>query len=158
MLTHPLLHLRQGDLDRLRPARRGGARAVLGRRTLHLRGLESAAARIIGPVTSRDLSGDNQIVAITEKRAAALASLTAAAAGDSLCTIDRERLPAAKFHEGAVAALGDALRAARAGRHMPHPTAWGSQWDARAASDPAWRAYLLGGRDALAGLSTVSPA
>ncbi len=106
-------------------------------------------------MTSRDLSGDNQIVAITQARAAALVALTTAAAGDSLCTISRERLPLAKYHEGAVAALGEALRAARAGRTPPDASTWGAQWQGRADVDTAWRAYLLGGRDALVGLARV---
>lgn len=106
-------------------------------------------------MTRIDLSGDNQIVAITEARAAALAALTAAAAGDSLCTINRERLPLAKYHEGAVAALGEALRAAQAGRTPPDASTWGAQWQGRADVDTAWRAYLLGGRDALVGLARV---
>ena len=130
MLTHPLLKLRQGHLDRLRPARRRGARPVLGRRALHLRELT-----------------------IAEARAAALTALTTAAAGDSLCTLSRERLPAAKYHEGAVAALGDALRAARADIAPPEPAAWGAQWDHLAERDAGWRAYLAGGRDALARLA-----
>lgn len=49
VLTHPLLHVRQGHLDGLRPARRGGARAVLCRRALQLRGLRPVAARAIDP-------------------------------------------------------------------------------------------------------------
>lgn len=109
-------------------------------------------ARPVGTVMPRDLSGDEQIARITGERATAIAALTAAAAGDSLCTIDRERLPAAKYHEGAVAALGDALRALRAGRTLPDVARWGAQWEPRADSNPAWRAYLRGGRDALARL------
>lgn len=87
---------------------------------------------------------------IAAARAEALDALTAAAAGDSLCTLARERLPAAKYHEGAVAALGDALRAERAGSPAPHADNWGAVFASRAASDTAWRAYLVGGRDALA--------
>lgn len=94
---------------------------------------------------------------IAAARAAALDALTVAAAGDSLCTLARERLPAAKYHEGAVAALGDALRAARAGTPAPVPSAWGDTFSARADSDPHWRAYLAGGRDALTALA-VEPA
>ncbi len=106
---------------------------------------------------------------IAEARAAALGSLSRAAAGDSLCTLDRERMPAAKYHEGAVAALGDALRAAR--RDLPEPSAehwgeewsaraehWGEEWSARAEGDVAWRAYLAGGRDALRALAPAPAA
>lgn len=89
---------------------------------------------------------------IAEARAAALAALATTAAGDSLCTLSRERLPAAKYHEGAVAALGEALRAVRADRAVPAPETWGAQWNHLAGADSGWRAYLAGGRDALARL------
>jgi len=133
VLTHPLLDLRQGHLGRLRPAHRRGACSVLGCRTLRLRELT-----------------------IAEARAAALVALTTSAAGDSLCTLSRERLPAAKYHEGAVAALGDALRAARLDEALPAPDSWGAQWQHLAEKDPGWRAYLAGGRDALTRLGARS--
>lgn len=89
---------------------------------------------------------------IEAARAAALDSLSAAAAGDSLCTMRRERLPAAKYHEGAVAALGDARRAARGGLPALDAANWGAHWAVLAEHDERWRAYLAGGRDALAAL------
>lgn len=90
---------------------------------------------------------------IAAARAAALEALTRASGTDSLCTLSRERLPAAKYYEGAVAALGDALRAARRGDPEPDPTQWGAAFAARAADDLSWRAYLTGGRDALTALA-----
>ncbi|MGY6497487.1 MAG: hypothetical protein ACXIUP_04600 [Microcella sp.] len=104
-------------------------------------------------MTPRDLSGDKRIARITAERAAALTALTTTAAGESLCTLSRERLPAAKYHEGAVAALGDALRAVQADRTPPEPSAWGAQWQRLSDGDPSWRAYLAGGREALGRLS-----
>lgn len=95
---------------------------------------------------------------IAEARAAALGSLGRAAAGDSLCTLDRERMPAAKYHEGAVAALGDALRAGRRDLAAPSAERWGEEWSARAEGDVAWRAYLAGGRDALRALAPAPAA
>jgi hypothetical protein len=89
---------------------------------------------------------------IAAARAAAFDALTAAVGDASLCTVSRERLPAAKYHEGATAALGDAVRAARAGRPLPEPHAWGSQWERLMEHDRSWKAYVLGGRDALARL------
>jgi len=86
---------------------------------------------------------------IAAARAAALDALTSAASGDSLCTLARERLPAAKYHEGAVAALSDALRASRSAGPLPDSDSWGSQWGRLIEQDPSWRAYVLGGRDAL---------
>ena len=130
MLTHPLRRLWQSHLDRLRPARRRGPRALLRRRALHL--------RLLTPLER-----------VESERAAALAALTSAAHGASLCTLDRERLPAAKYHEGAVAALGDAARALRRGGDVPTPEAWSITWDGLAERDLAWRAYLAGGREAL---------
>jgi hypothetical protein len=90
---------------------------------------------------------------IAAARAAAFGALSAAAGGDSLCTLSRERLPAAKYHEGAVAALGEALRAERLGSAAPDAAAWGSSYARHADRDPHWRAYLVGGRDALAKLA-----
>jgi hypothetical protein len=86
---------------------------------------------------------------IAAARAAAIDALAGAASGDSLCTMARERLPAAKYHEGAVAALGDALRASRRGDPLPDSEAWGAQWSRLTEHDAAWRAYVLGGREAL---------
>lgn len=87
---------------------------------------------------------------IAQARAEALAALTTTTAGDSLCTLSRERLPAAKYHEGAVAALGDALRAVRADKPLPTAESWGAHWHHLAEADSGWRAYLAGGREALA--------
>ena len=89
---------------------------------------------------------------VAAARAAALDALTSVSHGDSLCSITHDRLPAAKYHEGAVAALGDALRAERAGSMTPVARQWGSLFEARAEHDAGWRAYLLGGREALAAL------
>jgi len=82
-------------------------------------------------------------------RARALASLTTAAAGDSLCTLARERLPTAKYFEGAVAALGDAVRAARRDQSPPDADTWASWTMPLAERDANWRAYVVGGREAL---------
>lgn len=90
--------------------------------------------------------------AIEAARAEALDSLSAAASGASLCTLRGERLPAAKYHEGAVAALGDARRAVRDGQAAPDPESWGAQWAEFAERDDGWRAYVTGGRAALASL------
>jgi len=92
---------------------------------------------------------------LAASRAAALEALTRASGSDSLCTLSREQLPAAKYHEGAVAALGDALRAARRGDPEPDPAHWGAAFAARAETDPSWRVYLVGGRDALTRLATT---
>ena len=48
-------------------------------------------------------------------RARMLDALTSASAGESLCTVSRDRLPAAKYYEGATVALGEAVRAVRRG-------------------------------------------
>ncbi len=89
---------------------------------------------------------------IEAARAAALDDLGAVAAGASLCTLRGERIPAAKYHEGAVAALGEALRAERDRRAAPDPGTWGAQWAQLAESDDGWRAYIAGGRAALAAI------
>lgn len=95
---------------------------------------------------------------IAEARADAITALARATGSDSLCTLGRERLPAAKYHEGAAAALGDAYRAARADRALPTADDWGAAFVARAAASVPWRAYLVGGRDALARLTGAPPA
>lgn len=87
---------------------------------------------------------------ISTAREAALEALTTAAHGDSLCTLSRDRVPAAKYHEGAYAALSEAMRAERSHRPAPAAAEWGSGFAAHAERDPSWRAYLAGGRDALA--------
>lgn len=90
---------------------------------------------------------------IAAARTLAAQSLTAVTGTDSLCTLTRERLPAAKYHEGAFAALGEALRAARARQPLPVASGWGERWSRLAESDAAWRAYLVGGREALSALA-----
>lgn len=89
---------------------------------------------------------------IAAARAAAFEALTTVAGGASLCTVSRESLPAAKYHEGAVAALGDALRAARTDAALPRSAEWGAQWARLADTDRSWKAYVVGGREALAHL------
>ena len=104
------------------------------------------------PAARSAISDDERLerlARLAASRAAALEALTRASGTDSLCTLSRERLPAAKYHEGVVAALGDALRAARRGDPEPDPAHWGAAFAARAETDPSWRAYLVGGRDAL---------
>lgn len=108
------------------------------------------------PAARPAISDVERLERVAATRAAALEALTRASGTDSLCTLSRERLPAAKYHEGAVAALGDVLRAARRGDPDPDPTTWGAAFAARADADTAWRAYLVGGRDALTALSTTS--
>jgi hypothetical protein len=66
-----------------------------------------------------------------------------------LCTLERERLPTAKYFEGAVSALNDAIRAARNGETPPDPATWGDWAATLAKRDSGWRAYLVGGREAL---------
>jgi len=76
-------------------------------------------------------------------------ALSHAAHGSSLCTLDRQQVPAAKYYEGAVAALGDTVRALRRGDTLPDASRWGERWQRYADVDPGWRAYLAGGREAL---------
>lgn len=92
------------------------------------------------------------VARVAAARAAAFEALAAAAGSESLCTLSREKLPAAKYHEGAAAALGDALRAARAGAALPQSTDWGVQWARLCVNDRSWKAYVTGGREALAHL------
>ena len=87
---------------------------------------------------------------IEAARGAALDALTRATAGQTLCTLGRDRLDAAKYHEGAVAALSDARRSLRRGAPPPTPEDWGAgSAETRAQVSASWRAYLVGGRDAL---------
>lgn len=80
-----------------------------------------------------------------------MSALVAASGGESLCTVDRVRLPATKYYEGATAALSEAILAARAGEALPDAATWSEWADALAVRDDGWRAYITGGRDALAG-------
>ena len=94
---------------------------------------------------------------IAAARCSTLGALNKSAGGDSLCRLARERLPAVKYHEGAVAALGDALRAERIGSLPPLADRWGAAFAVRAEHNAGWRAYLVGGREALASLEAVAP-
>lgn len=96
---------------------------------------------------------------IDAAHAAALDALTRTTAGQSLCTLGKERLSAAKYHEGAVVALSDARRALRRGAAPPLPEEWGRgpvQTQAQTSAD--WLAYLTGGRNALTAVYLSTPA
>lgn len=81
---------------------------------------------------------------------AALDALTHATAGQSLCALGRERVTAAKYHEGAVVALSDARRALRHGTTPPSAEDWGAgPVERQAQTSESWRSYLIGGREAL---------
>ncbi len=99
----------------------------------------------------------DRLARIEATRVARIDALNGAAAGDALCTLARERLPAVKYHEGAVAALGDALRAERIGSLPPLADRWGAAFAVRAEHNAGWRAYLVGGREALASLEALAP-
>ncbi len=105
-----------------------------------------------------DLRVTDAVERVAVARAAAFEALAAAAGSESLCTLSREKLPAAKYHEGAVAALSDALRAARADAALPQSTDWGAQWARLTENDRSWKAYVVGGREALAHLEAGSVA
>src|SRR5665647_677155 len=94
---------------------------------------------------------------------AALADLDAIAGRRSLCSLSREgaTVPAAKYHEGAAAALAEARRAiealaegsgeaqsARAALRGVR-TRWRTQSRTRGRMGPDWTGYLTGGLDAL---------
>lgn len=88
----------------------------------------------------------------------------AAVGGQSACALAKsgQSHPAAKFHEGAAAALAGLARALRADRGDPRAmveqaqAAWTEQNAAQAARSRDWAAYEAGGAEALAGaLSAV---
>lgn len=142
MLSDSLLLVRQDHLDRLRHARRAGPRRCSQRPALHLQ------------LTSPSRTEAAAIAALAERieaaHAAALDALTHTTAGQSLCTLGHERLNAAKYHEGAVVALSDARRAVRRGTAPPMAEEWGrGPVQIQAQTSASWRAYLVGGRDAL---------
>jgi len=94
----------------------------------------------------------------------ALTSLTAAAGNESLCTLSRDGSPrpAAKYHEGAAAALAQARRALGSldpdEDATPTVGALRDRWvrDAGAgATTSSWRAYFDGGLDSLHTLLTT---
>jgi len=114
-----------------------------------------------GPTT--DLRDVRDLVRHLERDA--IGHLTAAAGNDSLCTLSRsgEPRPAAKYHEGAAAALAQARRAVdkQTPDHDATETvrAVRDRWTAHGAADtPAWRAYNDGGLDALDTLLSSDPA
>jgi hypothetical protein len=96
---------------------------------------------------------DDTLSRVLGAQRAALEALQSAAGDQSLCTLSRERVNAAKYYEGQVTALGDAARAVRSGAPLPRPEDWGDIAVVRAETDPRWRSYLVGGRDALTSLA-----
>jgi len=88
----------------------------------------------------------------------ALARLTELADGRSMCVIGRsgQSFPAAKYHEGAVAALSDLRRALASGGDPSTILAtvrerWTERSRASTLSED-WAAYHAGARDTLAGI------
>jgi hypothetical protein len=108
---------------------------------------------------------DRQVLieSFRSRERAALADLAAIAGGRSLCSISRQgaQVPAAKYHEGAAAALAEARRAieAVADGHDGGKSAraalldvrarWLAQSRTRGRTGPDWTGYLAGGLDAL---------
>ncbi len=97
--------------------------------------------------------------ALRTRRSEAAQRWAAATGGAAPCAVDRsgaQRDPA-KYHEGEVAALGEAMRiVASSGpvEALPLVESTLAEWTHRANSlsaspSPAWRAYHQGGRDAL---------
>lgn len=105
-------------------------------------------------------SGRTHADTLARHRHAAAARWAGATAGGTACTLDRAGTTpyAAKYHEGEVAALGEAMRAmisAGPREAVPLVREARDRWAHRAVSlsaspAPAWRAYHEGGRDALA--------
>jgi len=86
----------------------------------------------------------------------ALRELTALAGGASLCAIGRsgESFPAVKYHEGRLAAFGEATRALDRGADQADVEALRDTWARlrRDAPPGEWAAYRAGGADALSEL------
>ncbi|MCM0619488.1 hypothetical protein [Nocardioides bruguierae] len=117
----------------------------------------------------RDAAGEREqdepacVALVRAHRACAQDALAEALGGQSLCHLARSGhpLPAAKFHEGAVTALGLVLREQR--RRLAAPAedttllvvveqvrdAWWAEQAPLAARGPAWDAYATGGDEAL---------
>ncbi|WP_143426827.1 hypothetical protein [Georgenia soli] len=115
---------------------------------------------VVGGMTAARDVGD----LVRHLEADAVGQLTAAAGNESLCTLSRggEPRPAAKYHEGAAAALAQVRRAVDKQAPAQDPTvtvrAVRDRWTAHAGADtPAWRAYNDGGLDALDALLSSTP-
>lgn len=102
------------------------------------------------------------VEAVDARRGEALGRLTASTGDASLCAISRSGrpAPAAKYHEGAVAALTD-VRRRLAEPHEPADAAvdhvrerWAARRDDATASSSSWQAYLNGALDALDDLTS----
>lgn len=110
-------------------------------------------------MTARDVL----IESFRARERTALADLVAIAGGQSLCSLSRDgaTVPAAKYHEGAVAALGESRRAVEAvvdgpdGEHAARAALldvrarWRAQSRSIGRTGPSWTGYLTGGLDAL---------
>ena len=111
-------------------------------------------------VSMSNTTGRHHSDELAHRRRAAAARWAGATSGDAPCTLDQAGTApyAAKYHEGEVAALGEAMRAvvdAGPREAIPLVRAARDRWAHRAVSltaspSPAWRAYHEGGRDALA--------
>jgi hypothetical protein len=110
-------------------------------------------------LTARDVL----IESFRARERTALADLVAIMGGQSLCFLSRDGapVPAAKYHEGAVAALGEARRAVEAVVDGPAGedaaraalldvrARWRAQSRSIGRTGPSWTGYLTGGLDAL---------
>lgn len=116
------------------------------------------------PVTTVPPSGETFAALVNRLRGEAVAALTALAGDASMCAIGRSgrSFPAAKYHEGRAAALGELRRTPQAGsrRTVAAATArWAEQAAAMAARGPLgpdWAAYFAGAQDALADVSELA--
>ncbi|WP_413452727.1 hypothetical protein AA0Y32_09265 [Georgenia phoenicis] len=100
--------------------------------------------------------------AVDERRDEALARLATATGDASLCAVSRDGTarPAVKYHEGAVAALGDLRRRLSqepADAALVHARAHWRALEDRAAAAPSWEAYLAGAVDALDDVAHAAP-
>lgn len=114
-----------------------------------------------------DLAGQEDFLAeVRSREEAATAALTQAAGNASLCALSRSGAshPAAKFHEGAAAALAQVRRLLTRQAGTPPAAAitsvrddWNDQNAVLAQRSRDWAAYHAGGLEALDGLAELAP-
>lgn len=148
--SRTLHHLRQDNLDRLRPARR--------RRPVRSRPGPAVHLPVTAPCRPTTDTGPAHAARAEALQREAMTRLTATSGDQSLCTLSRDgsACSTAKYHEGAIAALAQARRALTAAEPGADPAdpirAVRARWVGQAGAGTtgaAWRAYLEGGRDGL---------
>jgi hypothetical protein len=110
-----------------------------------------------GPSSHNGAVAEDLLTDVEQRRSAALQRLAAVAGDTAVCAVTKsgQAFPAAKFHEGAVAALGEVRRSLRLSGGEAGPVVgavleeWLDRESVAADRGADWRAYTAGGVEEL---------